>query len=388
MKSPQKGRHRRAFALGGVMSALAAALPNSAAADGLTLYGSVDAAVTASRSGAPGASTVKGLGSGVLSASRWGIRGNEDLGGGLQALFVLEAGLDLDTGSAKSFSGNPSAATPTLPNGPAGTGFNRRSVVGLQSTTFGTLLAGRDYTPFFYSGREADIFRYGLYGNIQAIVPVAGGSERWARASNALFYTSPTFAGFKGRAAYSFGSESGGGGAGSLPRRANRFVGVGADYVSGRLVVTGSYQQVWLPVVAGTPAAFTGDVAKRKDAMLGGRYAFGDYEVSGGHWKMGSPQNATDTWLGASATFGSGTVLAQVQRFRQDNPTGLERRGTVFGIGYIYSLSKRTTLYANYGQVSNNATASFGMLSSDTTVTAGAAGADPKAVAFGVRHSF
>jgi hypothetical protein len=39
-------------------------------------------------------------------------------------------------------------------------------------------------------------------------------------------------------------------------------------------------------------------------------------------------------------------------------------------------------------QVSNNSTASFGMLSSDTTVAAGAAGADPKALAFGVRHSF
>jgi predicted porin len=81
-------------------------------------------------------------------------------------------------------------------------------------------------------------------------------------------------------------------------------------------------------------------------------------------------------------------VLAQVQRLRQDNPTGVERKGTVFGIGYLYFLSKRTTLYANYGQVSNNSTASFGMLSSDTTVAAGAAGADPKALAFGVRHSF
>jgi predicted porin len=249
---------------------VAATLSTAAVAQTVTLYGTADAGVTLSRSGAPGSGTVRGLSSGVATASRWGIRGREDLGDGLAAIFQLEAGLDLDTGSTKTFSGNPSTATPTAPNGtPTTGGFNRRSFVGLQGR-FGTLAFGRDYTPVYYAGLEGDIQRYGLLGNLQAAVPLTGGSERWARISNGVFYTSPQWKGLTGRAAYSFGSESGGG-AGGLPKRANQFVGVGGQYTGHGLTLTASYQELDYPLVGGTPAAFTGSTARRKDAMLAGR---------------------------------------------------------------------------------------------------------------------
>ena len=247
---------------------LACVLSMPAAAQGVTLYGSVDAAVIVSNSGAPGASNAMGVTSGVLTPSRWGLRGSEALGGGTNAVFVLEAGLDTDTGAAKAYAGNPATATPTAPNGVSGTGFNRRSFVGLESR-FGTLTIGRDYTPFYYTGLQTDPMGLTLFGNVQAITPLAGGSERWGRVSNAVFYTSPVIGGFKGRAAYSFGSESGGGAAGSLPKRANVFFGVGGDYVNGGLVVSGSYQKLNYPEVAGATPAFTGGVGKRTDASLG-----------------------------------------------------------------------------------------------------------------------
>jgi len=60
----------------------------------------------------------------------------------------------------------------------------------------------------------------------------------------------------------------------------------------------------------------------------------------------------------------------------------------VFGLAYTHSLSKRTLLYATYGQVSNNPTAAFAVASSDVTVAAGGLGADPKVLGFGVRHNF
>lgn len=385
MKIIKKSTHPRAFTCGA--AAVLAMLGQSALAQSsVTLYGTVDGGVALLRSGAPGVGTLTAVTTGVSSGSKWGLRGSEDLGGGLKAIFQLEAGLELDTGAAKAFSGNPSTATPTAPNGVSATGFNRRSYVGLQSN-YGTLTLGRDYTPVYYASLAADIFRLGLFGNLQATVGPAGGSERYARASNAVFYTSPEFNGIKARAVYSLGSESTGA-AGGLPKEANRFFGVGAEYANAGLVLTASFQELEYPVVGGTPAAFTGATDKRRDGLIGAKYSFGNFAVAGGYWKITAPQNATDAWLGASMNIGRGTVLAQVQRLRQDNPTGAEREGTVFGLGYVHNLSKQTALYASYGRVSNNATGAFALASSDVSVAAGAPGADPSALGFGIRHNF
>ena len=99
----------------------------------VTLFGNVDAAVSVSNNGAPAAKNVASVTSGTMSASTWGIRGSEDLGGGLKANFMLQAGLDVDTGAGKTYSGNPSTATPALPGGATVSGlFNRRAFVELE----------------------------------------------------------------------------------------------------------------------------------------------------------------------------------------------------------------------------------------------------------------
>lgn len=69
-----------------------------------------------------------GLSSGVMQGSRWGMRGTEDLGGGLKALFVLENGFNVNTGGL----------------GQGGLEFGRQAYVGL-SSGFGTLTMGRQY---------------------------------------------------------------------------------------------------------------------------------------------------------------------------------------------------------------------------------------------------
>lgn len=362
------------------------AIPQHAAAQNLVLYGAVDASVTSTNTDAPGASRISGVSSGVLTPSLWGFRGREDLGSGMAAIFQLESGFNSDTGSATTYSGNPSTATPTAPNGTPSTGFNRRSYVGLQGG-FGTLALGRDYTPVYWALRDSDAFGLTLYGNLQSLVPVMGGSERWARASNGLFYTSPTFAGLTARAVYSLGSESPGG-AGAIPKDANQLFGAGLQYVYSNLSLNATYQTLKIANTGGSPAAFTGSLTTRKDMMVGGRYKFSDFSVSAGYFKARTPVSASDAWIGGSANFGVSTVTAQVQRLKQTNLAGAERRGTVFGLGYVYNLSKRTALYASYGSASNNSTGTFSVASADTLVAAGAPGADPSAYAFGIRHSF
>lgn len=355
---------------------------SAAAQSGIMLYGNLDGSIVFSRSGAAKNTS---MASGVGSASFWGLRGAEDLGGGYKSLFQLEAGLEMDTGASKSFNGDYGAATPTAPNGPAGTGFNRRSHVGLE-TPFGTFLMGREYTPGFYTATATDTMRLQYFGNIQSVLVLTGGSERSARSSNAIAYSSPLMSGFRARAFYGLGSESAGG-AGRPLKDANRLLGLGAEYNRPGLTLSGSYLVLKLPLTAGSPPAFT-QLVDRRDWMVGVRYSFGSLAVSAGHFRVNAPTRGVDTWLGGSYTMGPNLISAQVQKLRQDNPSGERRRATAIGIAYAYSLSRRTTLYAAYGRTSNNATAQFGVTGNDMTFAASVRGADPTATAIGIRHTF
>lgn len=370
-----------------VVATIAFSAAQAPAQSSVTLYGNVDVSVLVSRTGAPGVGKLTSLASGVGSASYWGVRGIEDMGDGLKALFNLEMGFDLDTGAMKTYTGDYASATPAAPTGPAVMGFNRRSSIGLE-TPYGTVLFGREYTPLFYTAVSTDTVRGAQYlGNVQSLVALLAGPERSARTSNGIVYASPAMSGFRVRAAYGFGSESAGG-VGRPPAHANEYLGVGGEYVNGGLIVSTSLQSVKVPITAGTPAAFTSTV-DRRDGALGARYTFGRYAVAAGHFRvLKAPIEGSDTWLGGAITFGAGTLSAQLQRLEQDNPAGAKRRGTVFGMTYAHSLSRRTIIYASYGQTSNSATGVFGLSGNDVVIAAGAQGATPRAFALGMRHSF
>ncbi|MFX7747627.1 porin, partial [Acinetobacter baumannii] len=103
----------------------------AAAQSAVTLYGTVDLGL-ASSSNQGGASNTY-LNSGALNASKLGVMGSEDLGGGTSALFRLENGFNADTGAMSS----------------SGVLFNRQSYVGLASRDWGQITVGRQYTPYF-----------------------------------------------------------------------------------------------------------------------------------------------------------------------------------------------------------------------------------------------
>ena len=162
-----------------VLAALGAFTSVASAQSSVTLYGRVDLSV-AKYAGTEAKSMTNG------SGSRFGVRGVEDLGGGMKALFQLEMGFDLDTGASKQYTGDYGSATPTAPTGAPVAGFNRRSVVGLE-TPYGTVTLGRDYTPLFYTAVTTDTIRGAQYlGNIQLLTSLLGGPERSARNSNAV----------------------------------------------------------------------------------------------------------------------------------------------------------------------------------------------------------
>ena len=104
----------------------------------VTLYGLLDEGINyvsnvqTAKAGAPNGRTgapVWSMTSGVLQASRWGLRGTEDLGDGYKAIFVIENGFDVGTGRFQQ----------------GGTFFGRQAYVGLTSPKWGSVSLGRQY---------------------------------------------------------------------------------------------------------------------------------------------------------------------------------------------------------------------------------------------------
>ena len=135
--------------LAGVLISFAAAAQSNVGSN-VTLYGIADAAVEVSNAGK---GTLTRVISGGLMGSRWGLRGSEDLGGGLKAVFRLEGGFNIDDGNL----------------GQGGRLFGREATVGLSSATLGTVTLGRNPTPYYLSTVVLDAFGYAQVGGFSAI---------------------------------------------------------------------------------------------------------------------------------------------------------------------------------------------------------------------------
>ena len=173
-----------------VLTLSAGAVGNAHAQSSVNIYGIVDVAAVYSSNQGGKSNTYER--SGNLAGSRLGFRGTEDLGDGVSALFVLENGFNVDDGSM----------------GAANTLFNRQSYVGLSSNTYGSLTAGRQYTPYY-------LF-VGPVGPTSALTGATGahpgdidGLDTTIRINNSLTYTSPVMSGAQVSAQYGMGEVAG-----------------------------------------------------------------------------------------------------------------------------------------------------------------------------------
>jgi predicted porin len=186
------------------MKILAAALLCSGSAfaqSSVTLYGLMDAGVTYTNNVVTSAghgSNVQFV-SGSSQGDRWGLKGSEDLGAGLNAIFVLENGYQLSTGQL----------------GQGGLEFGRQAFVGF-SSNWGTLTFGRQYD---FIGDILPAYAIGAMtpaGLLAWSLPAyaAGGyaldNRVWGdEVNNSAKYLSPTFGGFSFGAMYGFGNVAG-----------------------------------------------------------------------------------------------------------------------------------------------------------------------------------
>lgn len=328
-----------------------AALASTVAASGamaqssVTVYGLADVGFV-HESGGP-AGSVNTITSGVASGSRIGFKGEEDLGAGRKAFFVLENGFNMDTGSA----------------GQGGLLFGRRAFVGL-SSELGALTLGRQNTPYYnvmcdISDPFCDGFA-GAAGNI-----LAGHT----RMDNMVAYTSPTVQGFSAVLSTALGEQPGN-------AAARRAYSSSLTYSRGPLIVALAWHQQQNALATDSST----------NTILAGRYNFGVLEVNLGYArnKELAGVRSNDAIVGVTVPFGEpfGAVRVFGSYIRHDDTRATNRDASQAAVGASYSLSRRTDLYAAYAHISNKNGAAF------TVGNATTSGTGNVGVNLGIRHTF
>jgi GBP family porin len=207
---------KKTLIIAGIMGAFAI---NAHAQSSVTLYGTLDAGLVYSNN--QGGHNNWQQGSGSVSDTYFGLRGSEDLGGGLHAIFTLESGFNINSGKFTESS--------TL--------FNRQAFVGLQSDQFGTLTLGRQYDSVVdYLGPLSEAGSG--YGNNLAAHPFDNDNlDNSFSIKNAVKYQSANYSGFRFGGLYGFSNDAG-------QFANNRAYSAGASYTNGGLNVAAAYLQM------------------------------------------------------------------------------------------------------------------------------------------------
>jgi len=320
------------------------------------MFGVVDAAYAKGTGSVSDKTQLKNSG---YNSSRFGVRGTEDLGGGLKASFWLEAGVNNDDGTGSASNTNNQAVTGANA-GTQGLTFNRRSTLSLEGG-FGELRLGRDYTPQFWTETAFDPF--GTNG-VGTNVAFNKGGVTGVRASNSIGYLSPSFSGVKVWLQTYMGEN-----ASTAAAKAGDGNGIRVSYDAGPLSL--AYATSSTTVSAGV---------KNDTSNIGGSYDFGVAKLmaQSNKTKVDGSADIDGYVVGAAAPLGAGTV-----RFSLSETDKAGAKSNQTAIGYVYGLSKRTDLYATYARVTNKGGASVGLNGAVTGANASSSGYD-----FGVKHSF
>jgi predicted porin len=326
----------------------------------VTLYGIIDTGIGYNKVKGDGFDGSRiGMINGVQNGSRWGLRGSEDLGDGLRAVFQLESGFD--SGNGKSAQG--------------GRLFGRQATIGLASDSWGQLDFGRQTNISSKYFGSIDPFGAG-FG--QANIGMGMSAMNTVRWDNMVMYQTPSFSGFQFGAGYSFSVDDNAGADRVGFRTADNVRGIttGLRYVNGPLNVALSYDQL----NASNNQSQAAVDATPRSYGIGGSYDFEVVKLSLAYarttdgWFGGQGINgitsgdtlgtnifadgfkANSYMVGLSAPIGGASKLFgswQMVDPSNDKLTGGDDKMNVFSLGYTYDLSKRTNLYA-YGSYAKN----------------------------------
>jgi predicted porin len=355
----------------------------------VTLYGIIDTGIDYGKyTRADGVSINHfGLTQGSQSGSRWGLKGTEELGDGLKAIFQLESGFDSSNGYSAQ----------------GGRLFGRQAWAGLANASWGQVEFGRIYSAPTSLLAPLDPFTQG-WG--LANLGTTFSAFDTERLDNGILYLSPVFSGFQFGANYSFNTgDTGANAIKDATAHTTREIALAATYTNGPLFVGASYSQLNEPSNSPTLSGVT-----PREEIIGATYDFQVVKVHAGYshtsdgWFVGNTATldndqtylinnktvqglkANAYFLGATVPIGAVTkVFASWQHATISgydpglyiNPSSTYVNTlapeNIFSLGATYSLSKRTNLYAVAAYDKNYA---------------GVAGQKATDVIVGIRHQF
>lgn len=308
-------------------AAAVAAISMPAAAQNVEIYGIADVGIATTNFKGDTVHSSDGTTTAIREnrSGRWGIRGSEKLGGGLQVIFRLEGDVDFGTGQI-----DPTDAAAPL--------FGRQAWVGFKSD-YGTMRVGRTKGLFDDLSEEIDPFRNdGIVGDFTKRAWRVNVAE--SRVSNSVTYEAPKFAGLEVKAQYSMDETA--------DKAGNPGWSVSGLYQLRDLTVIAAYDRPTLTKAGAQPEAW----------LLGVAYQFGPVKLSASY-NSGDMNDSTSTTsatkvegytVGAAWEIGNGIVKGVWSKMDTNVPVAKwshkVRDMNVFGLGYDYPLSKRTTLYA------------------------------------------
>ena len=317
--------------------AILAATGTAMAQSSVNMYGTADVAVGRMQFGKAGMQTFNVVNT---SNSYLGFKGVEDLGGGLKTGFVLEQGIDLTNGASDTALG--------------GTTFQRAANLWVGGT-WGTVRAGRAYTPSYNAMSAWDLMGRGLNSIAIPTFGAVGGKNDYNQNSQ-LSYKTPSLSGFTAEAAYVFKGDN---------NNQNKY-DLGLIYSNG-------------PLTAG----FAYNKTQSLDASyaFGGQYNFGVFDVAAGYYHsyfhlwdddatrqiiQGATGKKNGITLGGKVRWGAASVALDIARetsaeYVVNNINHDGKTYTNIVVHGRYALSKRTFVYANLLRISDHSSYGLGV---------------------------
>lgn len=357
----------------------------------VTLYGLLDTGLTYT-SNQHGSSAYQATNNND-NGTRWGLRGSEDLGSGLSAIFVLENGFALTTGSL----------------GQSGREFGRQAFVGLADNQWGKVTMGRQYDTFMDYLGPFSLTGTGFGGEAFAHPFDNDNLDGSFRISNSVKFSSVNYNGLKIGGLYGFSND-----AGSFAE--NRVYSLAGTYNWGKLNFAAGYMQM---NGAGSQTAYNASGALSSDATfsagrqrvwgLAANYVSGKI-TTGVIFTQTALSNATGISAYASGTtsgvvlpgdgarfnnyeanfryaFTSNFLMATSYTYTNGNLDGQNAHWNQANVIGLYSLSVRTSLYATveYQRASGLGVTGIG---AGVTGYGHSSSGSQLAASVGIRHTF
>lgn len=382
--------------------ALSSLLTTTASAQGkptLDWYGVADVNVAVQNSGN---GPFLSLGSGGINGSRLGLKATAPLTEAVSAIALAETGINFDTGlSGNGNSPNGIGSSGVSSGGHLGNGpqfWSRQIYVGVTSP-YGTVTAGRQYTPNYIIAAGIVLPYPGMFGVTAGLTTQPGMPTR---VNNSLFYTSPTIQGVRLQAGGYFGNENNTEGtvAASATASTNAKAGRGGDaaifFKRGGLSLNAGgwyvYNNTW--VTAGET-----ELAVKKGYQVGATYnvlgyfsVYGEFvqgKISGGNYENVSRALSKSTAWAASLMVPYGKAKLALNYANLDDRSLNNRDAEQLGVQAWYDLLPKTHVYAAWGYMLNHRTSTYNVVDAASNIaTPARPGAEVRAFQLGFDQAF